>query len=169
MVQRTTQTVPALTVAAVVLAIAAIPVTLTDWALSVRSGLYTRLTFHFFHASIFHALINCWCLLSVSIIYKVRSTRLIPAFIIAALAPDFTIAGHCCVVGLSAVCFALIGIVLIENKCSLKSYFCVLFFIALGVPFPSVCVALHLYAFLCGILFGLIFLYPCIKYGSSDS
>ena len=152
-----------LVIAAVIIALSVIPIDITPWAFSAHSPVYTRFSYHIFHASTVHALINAWCIISVCVMYRVKKSRLIPALIIAAIAPDFVISGHTAIVGLSAICFALIGIVLTENRRPLTSHIRVLFFIALGLPFSSVCVALHLYAFIGGIIYGLVFLCPCIK------
>ena len=164
MVQRTTQAVPALLMTATVLVIALLPVNISWWALSAQSELYTRLTFHFFHVSFFHALINCWCILSLCILYKVKNARFIPSFIIATLTPDFAIAGHEYVVGLSAICFALMGITLVEKKLNAGLFAWAFASIALGLFFPAVCVGIHLYSLLAGMIVGFMFMpYKCKK------
>lgn len=132
------------------------------------------LTYSFFHASLIHALINCWCLLSIVFIYDVSISYLALAYTIAVTFPITTISatvpsafplGY--TVGLSAVCFALMGMVSFQT--SRKAYFhtWVLSFLVATTALPfigSLCgitiatpnSILHLYSYVAGLLVGFL-------------
>lgn len=114
-----------------------------------------RLSYPFFHASIFHAALNAWCLLSVVFLYDISFPRLLAALIAGAAVPD------CCLsstptVGLSCLCFFLLAS--ITPRVPRKRYYSasLLFYIAIGFLFPSVNPLIHLYGYFAGLAFGLI-------------
>ena len=80
-------------------------------------SILARIAYSFFHASIPHAIINCWCILSIVFIYNTSLTELFTSYMIAATYPVNTICYVCGnyiaattpTVGLSAICFALLG------------------------------------------------------------
>ena len=176
---------------------------LQDVAICKDCSILARLAYSFFHASLIHALINCWCLLSIVFIYDVSISYLALAYAIAVTFPIDTIAsvsgaaplcglekvsgaaplcglekvlgaaplcGVDCstpTVGLSAVCFALMGMVSFQS-CR-KAYFhtWVLSFLVATAALPyigSVCgyvIAtpnnwLHLYCYVAGLLVGFL-------------
>lgn len=127
---------------------------------------WQRLFYPFFHASPIHALINAWCLLSAVFLFNPPLWRLVVAYLIAVIIPD------CCLtslsllptVGLSVLCFALIGQV--SLLCSRRIYFSasILAFIAVGFLFPSVNAWAHLYGYLAGLFVGVLTIpLSCLK------
>lgn len=133
-----------------------------------------RLAYSFFHASLLHALINCWCLLSIAFVYDLPINRLFVAYIIAVTFPVNTIGSvfgglpvEVPTVGLSAVCFALLGMASFQVRRKLYYHSFLLSFIALGflipllgarygLPVASPNNILHLYCYVAGLLVGFL-------------
>lgn len=129
-----------------------------DWnvvGITVDCGIIQRLGYSFFHASILHALINAWCFISILFIYDVTWWRIAVAYFIAVAAPDVVLSSTP-TVGLSAVCFALLG--LIAFMVNRKIYYngCMALYIALGFLFPFVNGWLHLYSYVAGLFVGFL-------------
>lgn len=143
-------------------------------ALSPDCTLFARLAYSFFHASVFHAFINCWCLLSIVYIYDVSPTHLLIAFLAAITAPIGFLDSVSCgfltgtyTVGLSAVVFTLLGIVSFQTKRKLYFHTWVASFIAVGFLLPYLCSVcgitiatpnnfLHIYSYVVGLLVGFL-------------
>lgn len=139
-----------------------------------------RLTYPFFHASILHALLNCWCLLSIIFIYELPLSRLLIAYLIAITFPADTICSLCGysidalpsflttpTVGLSSVIFALFGQIafLVQRKLYFQGW--MLFFISTGFILPPLCSAcgipvatpnnlIHIHCYVVGLIVGFI-------------
>lgn len=115
-----------------------------------------RLCYHFFHANVFHAICNIWCLLALAFYYDIEDWELLLAFIIAASVPSVAMASQP-TVGASGICFALIGIVF--YKVARKRYYLAWFIpvIAIGFIIPGMAAALHLYCFAVGIAIALVY------------
>lgn len=148
--------------------------TIESVAISPGCPLSARLAYSFFHASILHAIINCWCLLAIVFIYDVPLCYLAIAYAIAATFPATTFAATVpsgfplgCTIGLSAVCFALMGMVSFQAK--RKAYFhtWVLSLILVGYALPYLCSVcgytiatpnsiLHLYSYVAGLMVGFL-------------
>lgn len=130
----------------------------------IRTDCHTfqRLVYHFFHVSPLHAAINAWCFLSVVFIYNVTWMEIIVASAIASLAPDFVLSATP-TVGLSAICFALLGLISLRTARKLYFIACIALCIAIGFLFPSVNGLLHLYSYLAGLLVGLFICPICRK------
>ena len=139
------------------------------------SPILARLAYSFFHASIPHALINCWCLLSIVFIYDISLSSLIIAYITAVTFPIDTIAAtvpHASewgvpTVGLSAVCFSLLGQVAFQVRRKRLFHTWVLSFITIGFILPPLCSVcgyaiatpnniLHIYCYVAGLLVGFL-------------
>lgn len=145
------------------------------------SPILARLAYSFFHASIPHALINCWCLLSIVFIYDIPLSSLIIAYITAVTYPaDFIenlttpishwrgVGGEALpTVGLSAVCFSLLGQVAFQVRRKRLFHTWVLSFIAIGFILPPLCAVcgyaiatpnnlLHIYCYVAGLLVGFL-------------
>ena len=144
------------------------------------SPILARLAYSFFHASIPHALINCWCLLSIVFIYDISLSSLIIAYITAVTFPIDTLAAvansslftlHSSLttptVGLSAVCFSLLGQVAFQVRRKRLFHTWVLSFIAIGFILPPLCSVcgyaiatpnnlLHIYCYVAGLLVGFL-------------
>lgn len=126
--------------------------------ISKGATLLTRLTYHFFHANILHAVLNVWCLLSLAFIYDTTASEVIIAYIIASAYPVnyiCSITGNTLpTVGLSAICFAIMGQVFWRVKKKRRFMLFAVILIAVGFLFPSANAALHLYAYCAGLIVG---------------
>ena len=141
-------------------------------ALCNGAQLIPRLTYHFLHANIFHAILNCWCLLSLVFFYDVNIWQIIAAYLIASSFPVDTLSEimpnlGTPTVGMSAICYVLMDLVMPRVKRKLYYNAFVVFFVLMGLTFPSLCnlinreVAvpnniLHLYAYIMGMLVGFL-------------
>ena len=122
-----------------------------------------RLVYHFFHANIVHASINGWCLMSLAFIYNISAYELFLAYAIASSYPiDF----FCSVfgdeiaamptVGMSGICFAIMGQVAFRVVRKLYYNSCVCAIIAVGLFFPNANTLLHLYCYVIGLVPGFL-------------
>lgn len=116
-----------------------------------------RLFYPFFHANWWHCLVNCWCLLSIAFLYEVNLPMVIGAFIVAASFPynalSFLYATPVVpTIGMSGVCYALLGrySLLVRRKLYYQCW--MLFFIGIGFFFPTSNACLHLYCYAVGVL-----------------
>lgn len=129
-----------------------------DWSVvGVAEGapLAARFVYSFFHASTFHALVNVWCLLSIVFLYDVSIWRLLTAYIVAVIVPGFLLS-EVPTVGLSCVCYFLLGSLIFEVKRKLYFISSMALYIAVGFLFPSVNAVIHVYGYLAGLLVGLL-------------
>ncbi len=112
-----------------------------------------RFLYHFFHASAIHYLTNAWCLVSVVFAFDLALSDLAVAYIIASFVPVIWTTPT---IGLSGVCFTLLGrcSFLVRRKMHYH-YFMALFIIA-GLVMPNVNGFIHLYCYVAGILYGLL-------------
>lgn len=136
------------------------------------SPLLQRLTYHFFHANIIHASINAWCILTLAFIYHTTITELFLAYAIAATYPIDAISSACCsiipttpTVGMSAICFALMGQTFYRVRHKWYYTACVFAIIANGFMLPQIAHALgttiaqpnyiiHIYCYVVGLMVG---------------
>lgn len=148
-------------------------------AIGVCKGCSTlvRLAYSFFHASILHAIVNCWCLLSVVFVYDVCMWHLLSAYLIAVTYPANTLfsvgsgfvaaSAATPTIGLSAVCFALLGMIAFQVKRKLLFHSWVLSFVAAGFIIPHLCSlcginvaspnnVLHIYCYVAGLMVGFL-------------
>lgn len=93
-------------VIAVLLLLVFVPVDTDSVAVSSASPWFTRFTYQFFHANIFHVLLNCWCLLIIDKVRHITAMRMLVCFLVSATIPCFSTVGT---VGFSGVCYALMG------------------------------------------------------------
>lgn len=129
-----------------------------DWSIVGVSGgspLATRIVYSFFHASPVHAVVNAWCLLCIVFLYDVSIWRLLTAYIVAVVVPGFLLSDMP-TVGLSCVCYFLLGSLIFEVKRKLYFMSCMALYIAVGFLFPSVNAVIHVYGYLAGLLVGLL-------------
>lgn len=144
---------PALVIACVSLVSWALPFPLTAFALSPSAPVWHRLVFHFVSGNVFHALACVWCLALLVFYYRVPLRHLLAAYAIACLCP-LALTGGRPVVGLSALCFALIGLTtvrVIRKRLWLGYSFAI---VCLGFFLPSIAAAVHLYALVTGLVLG---------------
>lgn len=131
-------------------------------------GITGHLCYHFFHANVFHALCNVWCLLALAFYYDIEDWELLLAFLIAATIPLGMISSAFCIlhsafenpiVGFSGVCFALMGIV--YHKVARKRYYLswIIPIVVLGFIIPGMAAMLHCYCFIVGIMVSLVLMY----------
>ena len=129
-----------------------------DWsAVGVAQGcpLAARLVYSFFHASLVHAVVNVWCFICILFLYDVSIWRLLTAYIVAVVVPPFLLS-EVPTVGLSCVCYFLLGSLIFQVRRKLRFISCCLLYIAVGFLFPSVNSLIHLYGYLAGLLVGLL-------------
>ena len=124
-------------------------------------GITARLCYHFFHANVFHAICNIWCLLAIAFYYDIEDWELLLAFIIAATVPSWCLTLNTYdltlkAIGFSGICFALMGIVF--HKVARKKYYLswIIPMVAVGFIIPGVAATLHLYSFAVGITVSLV-------------
>lgn len=129
-----------------------------EWTMvgvSVGCGFFQRFAYSLFHASILHAIINAWCILSIIFLYDVKGWQLIVSYLIAVAAPDFALSVTP-TVGLSAVCFALLGMIVFQVKRKIFYNACMAAYISVGFLFTQVNGWLHLYSYIAGLLVGFL-------------
>lgn len=146
----------ALLSAAVIILISLIYV--PDWTVigvAKDSNLATRFVYSFFHTSIIHALINIWCFLSIMFLYDLSMWRLIIAYLVAVAVPEFVLT-DVPTVGLSCICYFLLGSLIFDVKHKINFTICIVSYIAIGFLFQSVNPLIHLYGYLAGLLVGLL-------------
>lgn len=116
-----------------------------------------RCVYHIFHASIWHALLNLWCFLSIVFIYHVRWLRIIAAYIMAASVPSLLLSDTP-VVGLSAVCYALLGLHFssVSSGRRIPYLIHIALYLCVGFILPAVSGFVHLYCFVFGLLMALL-------------
>ncbi len=150
----------ALLIAAIILAIAVgfAVAGHPDWhsvGIYTGCGLLQRCSYSFYHASLLHAALNLWCFLSLSFLYDVSPARLAIAFGIAVAAPPLVLVSTP-TVGLSAVCFALLGLVAFQVRRKIYWQSCIALYILIGFLFPAANGAIHLYSYVAGLIVGLL-------------
>lgn len=110
-----------------------------------------RLSYSFFHASLLHCLVNVWCFLSCVFLADVSFRKLALAYFAACSAPALSATPT---IGLSGVCFALLGMVMWQSAGKLR------YNMIIGVSVLSVYAlcpkavnnGLHLYCYLLGVV-----------------
>lgn len=117
-------------------------------------GITARLGYHFFHANVFHAICNIWCLLAIAFYYDIEDWELLLAFLIAASVPSWCLTLKA--IGFSGICFALMGIVF--YKVARKRYYLswIIPVVAAGFIIPGMAAGVHLYCFFIGITVSLV-------------
>jgi len=139
----------ALAVALVVLVIALLPHP-DPGVIGLRkgAGIVARLCYPFFHVSLLHAAVNVWCMLQVVFCWRTPLRHIVTAYVIAVLAPALTTTPT---LGLSGVCFALIG----RSLFRLNSPWVIVAWVAglsiVQALLPGSNVVLHLYCFVAGV------------------
>lgn len=157
---KTSENAPAKT-AAILTAVVILLMSLTcvpDWSMvgvARCSPLAARFVYPFFHAGLLHAAVNAWCFLSIVFLYDVSAWRLLTAYIVAVVVPGFLLS-EVPTVGLSCICFFLLGSLIFEVRRKLYFMSCMALYIAVGFLFPSVNALIHLYGYLAGLLVGLL-------------
>lgn len=126
-----------------------------DWGAVSGCDIVRRLCYPWVHASLLHALVNAWCLMTAVFIYDISMGRLLTAYTIAVCVPGFALS-EVPTVGLSTVCYALMGSLSFEVR--RKAYFqgWMIFYIGIGFLFPGVNAIIHVYGYVAGLIVGLL-------------
>lgn len=164
MVQGTIEKTATLLIGAFILLCASVYV--PDWdvvGLGLNSPVSARFIYSFIHASFLHALLNTWCLVSIAFVYCLKWWQFIVAYIIAVGAPGFCLSTTP-TVGLSVVCFALLGLIALSVSRRLYYNLWIGAYLVLGFLLPSVNGWIHLYSYVAGLMVGLLTMpIPCRK------
>lgn len=132
-----------------------VPVPAASVGIAAGVPLLPRLTYSFFHVGFLHCSLNCWALLCLVFYYRASLTKIVVAYLIAVSFPADTL-GSPLTVGLSGVCFALMGLVAWRVRRKLYWQTWMGAFIAVGFLLPNVNAPLHLYCYVVGCLVGLL-------------
>ena len=136
---------------------------ITNWS---SVGIYThcplpgRFIYPFFHANVFHAILNAWCLLALVFTYDITFWRLLAAYVVAVSMPVDTLGTLLPLdhptVGLSGVVYVLFGSISCEvvRKSYYQAWMC--FYICIGFLFPNTNTWLHLYCYAAGLVGALL-------------
>lgn len=119
-------------------------------------GIVERLCYPAVHASPLHALVNVWCLISVVFIHDITMWRLLIAYITAAAVPDFALSSEMPTVGLSTMCYALLGSLSWEVRRKIYFQAWMAFYIGVGFLFPNVNAMIHVYGYAAGLMVGFL-------------
>lgn len=120
-------------------------------ALAADASLWQRLAYPFAHANFLHAAVNAWCLLSLVFSYNVSSWQCLAAYAIAVAVPSFVLTAQP-VVGLSGVCFALIGLMSFSVRRRLYYQAWAAAALAIAFFFSNAAALLHLWCYAMGVL-----------------
>lgn len=160
MAQKSKKKTLSLVIAIMILCLSFSDAQYSDVGVSIQSQLKARLVYSFFHANIFHALVNLWCFLSIMFIYKASLWRLLFAYVVAILVPDWALCDTP-TVGLSCVCYAMLGTYSFEVQRKLYYFAWMAAYIGIGFILPGVNAMIHLYAYSAGLIYSLLFAPLC--------
>lgn len=132
------------------------PIDIQLWGISRGCGLWQRLVYPFLHGSLLHCALNCWCLLSIVFFRRIPLWQLIAAYLIAITYPADLLGVQTATVGLSGVCFALLGIISLASIRCWLNIIAIGTFICVGFLLPNINASLHLYCYLAGLLVSLL-------------
>lgn len=133
-------------------------------AVSEATPAVRRFTYQFAHAGMLHALVNCWCLLSVEFLREVSWRKLLAAYFISATFPSVLLSATP-IVGCSGACFALLGMCALGE--GVRYHIFIAAVLSIGFLLPSMASWLHLYCYAAGLLLSLPF-YPIKWKGGGD-
>lgn len=119
------------------------------------ANLWTRFTYHFFHAGIIHAALNVWCFLSVVFLYHISKARMLCAYLAASSIPVFLLADTP-TVGISGMVFFLFATISFEVQRKLYYQSWMMAYIILGFLMPGTSAWVHFYCYACGFILALI-------------
>ena len=105
------------------------------------------LTYHFFHANIFHLIGNCFCLWQLCRFGKVTYKSLAVAFVIATITPLLV---HAPMVGFSNILYALTGLAFYSF--ARKNVIILIAATAAMIPFPQIAAVPHLVSLILGMV-----------------
>lgn len=168
MVRGEKEKITALVLTVAVLAISCSELEASRYSVGRDATLLDRMVYSFIHASFLHALLNSWSLIVIVFYFNVSICTMAMAYIIAVAYPAETLshvvgmAGEP-TVGLSAVCFALLGSVGFAVRRRIYFNMCIMACIFMGpavsrigtmmgleMAFPNF--VIHLYAYAMGLV-----------------
>lgn len=159
MVRRTEAKITALLVVGVSLILCFVDVPLEKVGICRDGDFYTRLTYHFFHVSLLHWFANAWCVLSLFFIYDMPLRSFLTSVAVASLIPMSLFPTQAFVVpsvGLSGICFFLMGRVSLCVQRKVYYQVWLLSYLVIGFLFPGSNGWLHLYCYMSGVFVGFI-------------
>lgn len=119
----------------------------------IGSPFVNRFYFHFFHVSFIHYAINAWCLLSIVFSFDTSVKMLLTAFVAASFVP---VCWSFPTVGLSAVCFVLLGRYAFRVRDKVMYLSCLTITIGIGFIIPNVNGWIHLFCLSEGLIIGFL-------------
>lgn len=128
--------------------------------ISKHSPWVNRLLYHFAHAGIIHCLINSWCLVSIGTSFRVPLSYYLCAYVLSALCPC-SFLGTIPTIGMSGICFALLGMVSWQARI-VRFHIWMALFIGIGylttllLHRPLYNNLLHIYCYLAGVAVGFL-------------
>lgn len=132
-----------------------LPIDVKAAGMSQGCSLWQRMCYPFLHASILHAAVNCWCLLSIVFNRTVMMWQMMVAYAIAVSYPSVWM-GQTVTVGLSGMLFALLGIISMTSRKWYLNVAVIGSVILFGYLFPNINASLHLYCYIAGLAVGVI-------------
>lgn len=148
MVSKTTKTIT-LILSIGIMITSFLPIDFYIVGISKNCSLEQRLVYHFFHVGFFHALTNSIALLSISFSRKLYCWQLIAAYAIAITIPQLCLYDKP-TVGLSAIIYALFGIISLSSRRKVIYNIFVVVCISIGFLFPYSNALIHLYCYIGG-------------------
>lgn len=137
-----------------------------DWnvvGIANRCPLTCRFFYPFFHANIIHAIVNVWCLLCIVFLYDISGLRLLISYLLSVFVPDFLL-NDIPTIGLSCVCYTLLGSLSFSVRRKLYFQFCMALYITVGFFLPSVNGEIHVYGYIAGLIVGfLTYMRSCFR------
>lgn len=112
-----------------------------------------RLSYPMFHVNLLHAFCNAWCLVSLVFLYDLHFRKVLTSYLIAVTIPSLVLTPTP-VVGMSGMCFALMGLTvfIVRRKVMLMGW--ISFFLAVGFFLPNIAAMVHVYCFAVGLAVG---------------
>ncbi|MCD8295373.1 MAG: rhomboid family intramembrane serine protease [Clostridia bacterium] len=141
------------------------------WSLHAGCSAWARLAWPFLHANLLHALLNVWCLLSVTFVYDLSWKRLLLSYAVAVTIPvgplSFLPGMALPTVGLSGVVYFLFaaGPVQVGRRGDWPAWLAP--YLHAGVLFPKTNAWVHVWCYLAGLVFALLNM-PIRRRGHGD-
>lgn len=119
----------------------------------VGCSLLSRFSYPLFHVNILHAICNAWALITLVFYYDLHWEKIALAFAIAVSIPACFLS-ETPVVGMSGVCFALMGMTffVVRRKVMFMSWAAA--FLIAGFFLPGVAAMVHVYCYAVGLAVG---------------
>ena len=116
----------------------------------------SRLLYPFFHANIWHCLLNCWCLLSLAFLLDIGIPELALSYLVAVFVPVGLWSQSVPVVGFSGAFYCICGMLTFKVRTKWRWLLWWSFFIGVGFFFSQNANFLHLWCFAVGIVIGFL-------------